>query len=480
MKIKTDSNAFYLIVLLLLSVVTHFYAFGEPEQVVFDEVHFGKYVSSYCCTSQRIFDIHPPHAKILIAYTARLFGYQGEQNFSKISNPFPKQDNWSLRLLPTIAGTLFVPIIFILMIQLHASQAAAFFASLLILFDTALLTQSRFLFLDSILLLAIFSSISLVIWASNINNLTNRMLGFMVAGALAAIAVGTKFTGLVALALPFLFAVGDIIKNKRFSLIKEWGIAACVFIGAFIGIYLIGWFIHFSHLNQPGPGDIWGILEGNFFDKLQKIHITMFKANANLTTPHHDASMWWGWPFMHNPIYYWNGLGKKIYLIGNPLVWWTSFLMLLTAILTMLLMRVSNLTILGTETRESKEKKQSKKEKQKKYQKSIPIEEEQEQPNLWFPLFGYCVAFLPLVLVSRPLFLYHYFTPLIFSILFVVLWLDKIAWFRLGSFLQQRISVYVSLFAVLLSFVLLAPLSYGLSKSIPISDFIFSVFPLWR
>jgi len=345
MKIKTDSNSFYFALLLLLSSITHFYSFGEPQQVVFDEVHFGKFVNSYCCSSQRIFDIHPPHSKILIAYTARLFGYKGEQDFSKISNPFPKPINWPLRLFPTLMGILLVPLFFLLMLQLNASQAAAFFAALLVLLDTAILTQSRLIFLDSLLLFAIFSSITLVIWADKQQGFNPRLIYFSLAGLMAALAVGTKFTGLVALAMPFFYAISEIIKKPTWEVLKHWLWAALGFSIAFIIVYLAGWYLHFSQLNQPGPGDIWGILKGDFFDNIVNIHSTMLKANANLKTPHHDASMWWGWPFMHNPIYYWNGLGNKIYLLGNPLVWWSSFALFVTALLTSLLMKVSNLTI---------------------------------------------------------------------------------------------------------------------------------------
>jgi len=472
MKIKTDSNGFYFAVLLFLSLMTHFYAFGQPEQVVFDEVHFGKYVTSYCCTSKRIFDIHPPHGKILIAYTARLSGYKGEQDFSKISNLFPTKNNRPLRFLPALMGALLIPLMFVLMIQLNASQTAALLAALIVLFDTALLTQSRFVFLDSILLACIFSSISLAIWASQQRKRITNYVGFIIAGGLAGIAVGTKFTGLVALALPFFYAAYQIVKGKNITIAKQWLIAAMLFLFGFGVIYLLGWYIHFSQLNQPGPGDIWGILNGSFFEKLQQIHITMFKANANLTTPHHDASMWFGWPFMHNPIYYWNGLGRKIYLIGNPVIWWGSILLLISCVLTLGLMKASNLQIM-TYQPEQKEAKNKKK------QKNV-AELCQVAPMLWFPLMGYFIAFLPLVLVSRPLFLYHYFTPLLLSIMVIIMWLDKIGWIKPSNLFQQRASFYFVLALIFTGFILMSPLSYGLSQSVAISDFIFSVIPKWR
>jgi len=41
-----------------MSLLTHFAFFGHPESVVFDEVHFGKYISGYY-TGEYFFDIHP-------------------------------------------------------------------------------------------------------------------------------------------------------------------------------------------------------------------------------------------------------------------------------------------------------------------------------------------------------------------------------------------------------------------------------------
>jgi dolichyl-phosphate-mannose--protein O-mannosyl transferase len=63
--------------LALLGVLTHFTALAYPREVVFDEATMGNFVSAYCCTHERIFDLHPPHGKLLIAAGARLGGYDG-------------------------------------------------------------------------------------------------------------------------------------------------------------------------------------------------------------------------------------------------------------------------------------------------------------------------------------------------------------------------------------------------------------------
>ena len=76
-------NALPLIILLLLSAAVHLVGLSHPDSVVFDEVHFGSFSTAYCCNHEYFFDPHPPHAKLLIAGTARLLGYRGGVDFGK-------------------------------------------------------------------------------------------------------------------------------------------------------------------------------------------------------------------------------------------------------------------------------------------------------------------------------------------------------------------------------------------------------------
>src|SRR3989344_4292180 len=94
-----------LITLLVASIAVHFAFFGQPDQVVFDEVHFGKFASAYY-THQYYFDIHPPLGKLLIAGFGKLFDFRPEYTFANIGQPFPDNSYLALRFLPVLAGTL--------------------------------------------------------------------------------------------------------------------------------------------------------------------------------------------------------------------------------------------------------------------------------------------------------------------------------------------------------------------------------------
>src|SRR5262245_10163181 len=92
--------------LLLLGGLTRFTGLTYPREVVFDEVTFGKYVAAYCCTGERIFDVHPPHGKLLIAAAAKLGGFTGSFTFDRIGVAYGEQPLLALRVVPALAGTL--------------------------------------------------------------------------------------------------------------------------------------------------------------------------------------------------------------------------------------------------------------------------------------------------------------------------------------------------------------------------------------
>ncbi len=88
-------------ILLIAGLATHSLFFGHPNQTVFDEVHFGKFVSGYY-TGEYYFDIHPPLGKLLIAGFGKLFDFRPEFSFANIGDEFPDSKYMALRFLPTL------------------------------------------------------------------------------------------------------------------------------------------------------------------------------------------------------------------------------------------------------------------------------------------------------------------------------------------------------------------------------------------
>src|SRR4030042_1989155 len=110
---------------LVLGAALPLFRLTEPRSVVFDEVHFGGFASAYCGSREYFFDIHPPHAKLLIAGAAALGGYRGDQPFDKLGEVYTRVSPALLRLVPALAGILIPLVLFGVMRQLGASGGAA-------------------------------------------------------------------------------------------------------------------------------------------------------------------------------------------------------------------------------------------------------------------------------------------------------------------------------------------------------------------
>lgn len=434
------------IILIILSLFTRFWNLSEPRQVVFDEVHFGKFVTAYCCTGKRFFDIHPPHAKLIIAGTAKLFGYAGEFPFLGIGDSYGTVNPWPLRAAPALAGSLFPFIIFLILRQLGASRAMSFFAGMLILLDSAEVIQSRVIALDSILLVATFGSLASFLAARSRKGWP-RYAFFILAGALAGLAVGTKFTGLAALALIGMFVIYYLIRAKDNSERLEWFWGGVLILVAGFIVYASGWLLHYSLLTLPGEGDAWQIPSQNVVADIMAMHKIMLNANYNLTATHPYMSPWWTWPGMRRPVFYWQSQGAYMYFIGNPAVWWGASIVFLSGIAGYALSFIHR--------------------KKVEHWESIVI-----------LLAGFGIAFMPLIRVPRALFLYHYLTPLVFSLMLAAFWLDKEVLAEKTK--EKRQIFYIAAFLVVLAlFILFSPFVYGFK----ISESWYALlywFPTWR
>jgi dolichyl-phosphate-mannose-protein mannosyltransferase len=453
---KKRPNTLPLLLLLLLSALTQLPGFAHPNGVVFDEVHFGSFATAYCCNHEYFFDPHPPHAKLVIAGVASLMGYEGGLAFDKIGLSYGDISPVPLRLAPALAGCLLPLIVFLVLRQLGASRAAAFFGGLLLVFDNSLTVHTRVISLDGILLVSIFGALGLYLAAKQATSLGGRLSLSFLAGCAAGLAVGTKFTGLAIVGLIGLAVLMQLYPRQgRARIAHTLQQAGGLLVGAVL-VYLLGWALHFGLLTKPGPGDEWGVPTGDLAADVIKIHGQMFSAHANLPDPHDYGSPWWSWPIMKRPIFFWDSPDSDamIYSIGNPLVWWGGALMLLAVLVNLAITPVT-------------------------YPRVAP-EPRRHRPIFWLPLVGFFASYLPLADVKRVLFMYHYLTPLIFSLMLVVLWLDFAGWTSREGLLRQRHSYYAVIGVLVLCFLLIAPLTYGLEAGSWLVDAIFSLFPGWR
>jgi dolichyl-phosphate-mannose-protein mannosyltransferase len=137
--------------LLVIGILTHLIGLSHPRQVVFDEVHWGKYVTAYCCTGARQFDVHPPHGKLLLTLGALMGGYDGTQSFESIGLPYEQRPVFWLRMIPALCG-IAIPILFFFFLRgVGGSVAIAWMGGFLLALDNAFILETRTMLFDGVL-----------------------------------------------------------------------------------------------------------------------------------------------------------------------------------------------------------------------------------------------------------------------------------------------------------------------------------------
>ena len=405
----TKTHIILPVVLLAAGLLLHFIFIGQPSQVVFDEVHYGKYINGYI-TGEFFYNIHPPLGTLLLALGSWLGGYQEAiYSFENIGQALERSASVALRLLPALVGSLLPVALYFFARSLGLSLLPSFFVGLFVLLDNALLTHSRFALPDVFLLLFGFLGLAFFFRRQ-----------FLIASILFGLAISIKWTGLAFLGVTGLILLFDILTKKVHYTKLLWLIVVPPL------LYVAIFALHFSFLSDAGPGDIFmsqEFLEGkkNFAEKTIELNKLYYTTNRDLAFEHPYASKWYAWPAMTRPIFYWSGDSAKIYLLGNPVVWWGSALSVLLFFLFFLF---------------------------RNYWK--------DRIALILAL-GYVASFLPFVLVDRVLFLYHYFTPLLFSIVILSYIISKE---------KHANKIYAALFVfALIAFIYFAPLTYGLKQS---------------
>ncbi|KAB1280539.1 Protein O-mannosyl-transferase 1 [Camelus dromedarius] len=141
------------VALTAVGLLSRLWQLAYPRAVVFDEVYYGQYISFYM---KRIFFLDssgPPFGHMLLALGGYIGGFDGNFLWNRIGAEYSSNvPVWCLRLLPALAGALSVPMAYQIVWELGFSPCAAMGAALLVLIENALVTQSRLMLLESVLI----------------------------------------------------------------------------------------------------------------------------------------------------------------------------------------------------------------------------------------------------------------------------------------------------------------------------------------
>ncbi|XP_063529348.1 protein O-mannosyltransferase 1 [Cydia strobilella] len=264
---ESSPSSFYLhikidlvcLTLLVITLCTRLYNLHEPRYIVFDELHYGRYVSLYT-KGIFFFDAHPPLGKQLLYLAGKAAGYDGNFTFDRIGSPYA--DNvpiGALRLVPAVAGSLLVSVSYQLMLEMCTYQWTAILAAVLILLDNCFLAQSRFMLLECIQMLFGLCGVLCAIKSTK-NNGASSVIWLCISAVSLGCCFSVKYSGLYTYYLAVFIVgrqiwqrIGEMDSTMRLLFSALWRLLVLVALP--LAVYVGVFYAHLAMLPRAGPHD---------------------------------------------------------------------------------------------------------------------------------------------------------------------------------------------------------------------------------
>ena len=352
----------------------------------FDEIYHPRTAYEHILGCEPYENTHPTLGKLIMSVGIRMFGM----------NPF----GW--RCMGALFGVLMLPVLYHLIRQLFGRTKWAVFGTLLFALDFMHFTQTRIGTIDTFALLFIllmYDAMVVFLKKDLFSPLISLLVPLGICGIFVGLGAASKWTaiyaaaGLAVLYFGKLFVTWrDTPTKQRAILLKRMEILClwcCLF---FIVVPFAIYFAAFLPVTLlPQNADhIWS--------SFWSYQTHMLSYHAGLTATHDFASLWYEWPLMLRPIWYFfnadmTGSGQigTIVCMGNPPLWWAG----LAAMIAVLIAAMRDRSLAARVT-----------------------------------AVGFLAAYLPWVGISRTTFIYHYFSavPMLCLALVYVFWkLDQTA-----------------------------------------------------
>ena len=207
------------------------------------------------------------------------------------------------------------------------------------------------------------------------------------------------------------------------------------------------WYIEQNEHPSLGPGaEKVNYKNPGFLGKFWELQKVMWTTNAGLVESHAWDSRPPSWPWLRRGINFWGKDNRQIYLLGNPVIWWSSSLGI--AIYCVF----KGLSVLRW---------------QRGFRDYENVNFKRFDYEIGSMVLGWAFHYFPFYLMQRQLFLHHYFPALYFAIMAVCQVYD-FAVSRIDTPLGLRdtpaigrTGVVAFLAASIVAFTIYAPLSYG-------------------
>lgn len=211
------------------------------------------------------FDSHPPLGKQLIAGAAYLAGFDGNYKFDRIGSSYSEGvPLFALRFVPAFCGSLLMPVAYHLMLELGLTQWTSLLAGILLLCDNAILSQSRFILMESMLLLfALFGLLCILKFRHYHKKPYSFFWWFWLASAFVSLTCSlcVKYAGFYSFCLGLAILGRDywkMLSDSKYSdrsLLLRFICKTIVIITVPLSIYLSIFYVHLYVLTNAGPHD---------------------------------------------------------------------------------------------------------------------------------------------------------------------------------------------------------------------------------
>lgn len=266
---------------------------GQPNQLMFDEVHYVPAAREVFGLTHPVNEEHPMLAKWLIGLSMAIFG----------DNPV----GW--RALSTLAGVATMLSIYAIALKLFDDVRTAASAALLALMNQMLFIQARIAMLEVFAGAFLFMAIALLVWGRESGD-RRRLIG---AGFCLGLSVGCKWSALP-LAPLLGFAVLFGWRGNRWRAAILFTLVAAL---AYLATFLPAFFFAARPLKLDG---------------IILLHQRMLAMQTQPLLPHTYQSTPWQWPLITRPIWYLYepvaGVQRGVLLVGNPAIMWGGLIAL--------------------------------------------------------------------------------------------------------------------------------------------------------
>lgn len=401
----------------------------------FDEIYHGRTAYENLNNIAPYETTHPPLGKLIISIGVSIFGMV----------PF----GW--RFMGTLFGVLMLPVLYIFLKNMFGKTVIASCGTILFAADFMHFVQTRIATIDTygvmFILLAYFFMYRFITQEPELP-FKKSAPSLALSGLFFGIGCASKWIVIYAGAGLLALFIIRLIMNARYyreneltgyggALVKTLLASGVFFIIVPAVIYCLSYIQNgLSTGIRLEDGMLW---DPRYYQLIWENQKFMFHYHSTLDTTHDYSSYWWQWILDARPILYFRdtsmggGLKSSFASFGNPIVWWGGFMAIIA-------MGFRSIT--------------------------------QKDGKALFILIGYLAQLIPWLIISRVVFIYHYF-PCVLFMVFALAHVMNTVWEREQG--RYKLAVYGFTGAAILLFAAFYPVLSG----VPAPEFYTKYYLRW-